>query len=136
MASSFKAFRPQYLIMRWTGLSQIPHRMLYIICLMYRLTPTYQIPRVDKHLTQTPFIVTLGPPALCLKGKPPLLNTDIWWLEARQLGKYNLNLCNISLCVSGSSLIQLPQHPAQPGSQLLHCTLQLEKLGRKMSRHI
>lgn len=34
--------------------------------------------RPDRHLTQIVFVVTLGSPASCLKGKPLLLNTKLF----------------------------------------------------------
>lgn len=70
------------------------------------------------------FVVTLGPAlferrALAIK-------------QALVVRTVAFNVCS-NVCVSVSPPIQWPQHPAPPGSQLLHCTLQLEKLGGKMS---
>lgn len=90
----------------------------------------------DRHLTQIVFVVTLGPPASCLKGKPLLLNMKLFGGQQHDNYVNVISTSDVSLCVSVSSLVQLPQHPARPGSQLLPCTLQLEKLGRKMSECI
>lgn len=79
-----------------------------------------------------------GAPCIMFERKAPFVkHKAIWWPVAWQLGECDFNLCSdVSLCVSVSSLVQLPQHPARPGSQLLPCTLQLEKLGQKMSECI